>query len=385
MPPLPTLINQYIVRTDIKVNKSNVQTFCKPCIEELREEEGCKIWFPNKKDRIIQYFKKCSNFFTKTKEEEREEIFALLHLNNDNNTPNLVPQKRTSSGSSLKIINRSSYYGPMDNYIVRSLSKEDLQKFYMLLFRLTVSCRWALSWVNNSEAKELFDFLNPFLKLPDRRVLGGDILKQVVDDADKAMETALKEDQIGIMLTFDGWVNVKNEQLLGTVLLSYERKPYLWKAVDISSEHENYTTVMDKIEIMLTDLKKKDITVCAIVTDSTPAYAAARLLKTQQVLQILAINFKPPIVETRHRQGEAPTLPHKIFETIDSSIFWNQITLINEILELYCKILNMLQCDKARLFQVVHNMNYLVQFWLNRSDDALATKLIDRLEKRWKD
>lgn len=95
MPPLPTLINQYIVRTDIKVNKSNVQTFCKPCIEELGEEEGCKIWFPNKKDHIIQHFKKCPNFFTKTKEEEREEIFALLHSNNDNNTPNLVPQKRS--------------------------------------------------------------------------------------------------------------------------------------------------------------------------------------------------------------------------------------------------------------------------------------------------
>ena len=65
----------------------------------------------------------------------------------------------------------------MDNYIVRSLSKEDLKKFNMLLLRLTVSCGWALSWVNNPEAKELFDFLNPFLKLPDRRVLGGDILK----------------------------------------------------------------------------------------------------------------------------------------------------------------------------------------------------------------
>ncbi|PKY59567.1 hypothetical protein RhiirA4_482408 [Rhizophagus irregularis] len=38
------------------------------------------------------------------------------------------------------------------------------------------------------EAKELFDFLNLFLKLPDHHVLGGDILKQVVDDADKAME-----------------------------------------------------------------------------------------------------------------------------------------------------------------------------------------------------
>jgi hypothetical protein len=88
----------------------------------------------------------------------------------------------------------------------------------MLLLRLTVSCGWALSWVNNPEAKELFDFLNPFLKLPDRRVLRGDILKQVVGDADKSMETALKENPIGITLTFDGWTNVKNEQLLG---LSY--------------------------------------------------------------------------------------------------------------------------------------------------------------------
>ncbi|CAB4439548.1 unnamed protein product [Rhizophagus irregularis] len=59
-----------------------------------------------------------------------------------------------------------------------------------------------------------------------------------------------KEDQIGITLT---------------VLLSSKGKPYVWKAVDISSEHENYTAVMDKIEIMLTDLKKKDITVYAIV------------------------------------------------------------------------------------------------------------------------
>jgi hypothetical protein len=58
MPSLPFLITQYIIRTDIKVNKSNVQTFCKPCIEELGEEEGHKICYPNKKDRIIQHFKR---------------------------------------------------------------------------------------------------------------------------------------------------------------------------------------------------------------------------------------------------------------------------------------------------------------------------------------
>ena len=164
----------------------------------------------------------------------------------------------------------------MDNYIVRSLSKEDLQKFYMLLLRLTVSCGWALSWVNKPEAKELFDFLNPFLKLPDRRVLGGDILKQVVDKADEVMEITLKEDPIGVTLTFDGWTNVKNEQLLETVLLTSEGKPYVWKAVDISSERENCVAVINKTETMLTELKNKGITVCAIVTNSASAYAAAR-------------------------------------------------------------------------------------------------------------
>jgi hypothetical protein len=164
----------------------------------------------------------------------------------------------------------------MDNYIVRSLSKEDIGKFYILLLQLTVSCGWALSWVNKPEAKQLFDFLNPFLKLPDRRLLGEKILKKAVENADEIMDNALKEDPVGVTLTFDGWTNVKNEQLLGSVLITSEGRPYVWKAVDISSERENHIKVMEKIESMLDDLKKKEIVVCAIVTDSAGAYAAAR-------------------------------------------------------------------------------------------------------------
>jgi len=93
---------------------------------------------------------------------------------------------------------------PMDNFIVRSMSKEDVQKFHMLLLRLTVSSGWALSWVNNPEAIELFKFLNPLIKLPDRHILGCDILKQTVADADKVMEIALKDDPAGVTMTFDG-------------------------------------------------------------------------------------------------------------------------------------------------------------------------------------
>jgi len=99
----------------------------------------------------------------------------------------------------------------------------------------------------------------------------------------------------------------------------------------------------------------------------------------------LAINYEPPIVASRRRAGEEPTLPREIFETINTPTFWNQITNISQILDPYCKLLNVLQRDKARLFQVVHSMGYLVQFWLNYSDPALASKMIDRLEKRWKE
>ena len=46
--------------------------------------------------------------------------------------------------------------------------------------------------------------------------------------------------------------------------------------MEISIERENHIKVIEKVESMLTELEKKEITVCAIVTDSAGAYAAAR-------------------------------------------------------------------------------------------------------------
>src|SRR6266496_5163593 len=147
----------------------------------------------------------------------------------------------------------------MDNFIVQSLSKEDVGKFNILVLRLTVSCEWALSWVNNPEAKELFNFLNPHLKLPDRCELEGNILTKAVEKTDDAMNIALKEDPVGVTLTFDGWTNVKNEQLLGAVLITSEGRPYVWKAVDISIERENHIKVIEKVESILTELEKRKL------------------------------------------------------------------------------------------------------------------------------
>ena len=49
-----------------------------------------------------------------------------------------------SDYSGWKIIIWSSSYELLDNFIIRSLSKTDKEKFYILLIQLTVACEWAL-------------------------------------------------------------------------------------------------------------------------------------------------------------------------------------------------------------------------------------------------
>ena len=95
------------------------------------------------------------------------------------------------------------------------------------MIRLTVSCGWALHWVNKPEAKELFEFLNPYLKLPDRKLLGSKILQNAISEENKVMQMALKKYPVGITFTFDGWTNVKNKQLLEVVIITSEGRPYV--------------------------------------------------------------------------------------------------------------------------------------------------------------
>ena len=88
----------------------------------------------------------------------------------------------------------------------------------------------------------------------------------------------LKEDQIGVTLTFDGWTNVRNEYLLGAVIITSDGRPHVWKAMNIGSECEVHIKVMEKINMMLTELSMQAINIIAIITDSAKAYAAARYI-----------------------------------------------------------------------------------------------------------
>lgn len=82
----------------------------------------------------------------------------------------------------------------------------------------------------------MFYFLNPTLKLPHRKQLGGKILKDTSEDIIKSIETKAKADLVGVTLTIDGWTNVVNQNLLGSVLITSKGEVLVWKAYDISTE-----------------------------------------------------------------------------------------------------------------------------------------------------
>ena len=104
-------------------------------------------------------------------------------------------------------------------------------------------------------------------------------METAVSETDKAMQEALREDSVGVTLTFDGWTNVKNEQLLGVMIITSEGKPYVWKAMDISMERESHVEVMEKTKTMIRDLKDMEVNVSAVVTDSAGPYAASRYFR----------------------------------------------------------------------------------------------------------
>ena len=68
------------------------------------------------------------------------------------------------------------------------MSKNNVSIFEKLLIRATVSAGWSLQSVENKEVNELFSFINPTIKLPGWRALGGRILNNEVKSLQLQLE-----------------------------------------------------------------------------------------------------------------------------------------------------------------------------------------------------
>lgn len=141
---------------------------------------------------------------------------------------------------------------------------------------MTVANGWSFRWVENPESQATFKFLNPKIVLPTRKQLSGKILGEATAEFMSKIEKKAQDDKVGITVTLDGWMNVVNQNLLGSVLITSSGKPLVWKAQDIMIERSRASDVILKIEELFNDLESKEIKVIALVTDSAAAYAAAR-------------------------------------------------------------------------------------------------------------
>ncbi|PKC55915.1 hypothetical protein RhiirA1_474812 [Rhizophagus irregularis] len=263
------------------------QCICNCCAEVLKDDAKPIV---NRKERIKKHLTNCKYFWDKYKGEAEEilgncdvdeEMPPSKHIRIDDDSASISSFRTNSTSSSFNLSRRSSesyYQSSISKFAVRDLNKSEIPKFHDLLIRMTVSNGWSFQWVNNPSTHAFFHWLNPKLKLPDRKQLAGPILDQAIKGIEQLRKEKLNQvhEQAGITLSFDGWKNIVNQELLGIMIILPSGETLIWKAVDISDQRGRAIDVIPKIEEILNDLKDQSIKVAALVSDSAAAYASAR-------------------------------------------------------------------------------------------------------------
>ncbi|CAG8773747.1 5279_t:CDS:2, partial [Cetraspora pellucida] len=92
--------------------------------------------------------------------------------------------------------------------------------------------------------------------LPSRKQLAGHILKSATETNKSYIQDKARNDSHGIMIAFDSWKNVINQEILGLVLI-------------MSND------IMEMTEEIFREIDALEIKINRLVTDSDAAYAAS--------------------------------------------------------------------------------------------------------------
>ncbi len=96
------------------------------------------------------------------------------------------------------------------------------------------------------------------------------------ESVQKEVIKATQFDSDSVTATFDGWTNVKQENIWGIVLITSQGQTLIWGAHEISSEWSRTADIIRHIENLIIETKEKNINVKAFISDSAGEYAAAR-------------------------------------------------------------------------------------------------------------
>jgi hypothetical protein len=292
MPPEPHNFRPYFTLVRNTKNKGNAFAVCNSCIsncdgglEEAKLKPEC--YTSNKAKLCRAHLAKCENFKKSFSEEEIKEILKLpvpedkvsdiIEVDNDDEAIQNLAKRRKLSTSTVSSFNSvGSQQKSLTSYYRRQMSANDIPKFEQLFIRMTVSNGLPFSFAENEETKALFEFVAPGLVLPKRKIIGGRILNDAAKSLQYNIVKIAANDKDGVTATFDGWTNVKMEQLWGVVFITSKGQPLVWGAHEISAERSRTTDVIRHIKEMTEDAKNKNVYIKAFVSDSAGEYAAAR-------------------------------------------------------------------------------------------------------------
>ncbi|CAB4475586.1 unnamed protein product [Rhizophagus irregularis] len=125
-----------------------------------------------------------------------------------------------TSGTSKRLCTNNSekVQSTINQYIGRKFLPNEIDTFYRLLLRMTISNGWAFQWVENQKTIKFFNFISPLLKLPNRKTLADELLKNSAERVQNNIEAAAKDDKYGVSISLDGWKNVVEQNILGLVI-----------------------------------------------------------------------------------------------------------------------------------------------------------------------
>src|ERR1043165_4279403 len=138
------------------------------------------------------------------------------------------------------------------------LSKQDTIRWENLVLNSTVNNGWSFRWIENKSSQKMINFANPGLKLPSQKVLAGRILNINSEHVKNSLIDIAQKDAFGVIVCFDGWKNVKKQEIMGSVLITSDGKVLIWGGEDVSRNRLQWKEIKEFSLNFLRDLDKKN-------------------------------------------------------------------------------------------------------------------------------
>src|SRR5688572_11957713 len=91
----------------------------------------------------------------------------------------------------------------------------------------------------------MINFANLELKLLSRKVLAGRILNTNSENIKNALIDIAQKNTFGVTVCFDGWKNVKKQEIMGSVLITSDGQVLVWGGEDVSRNHLQWKEIKE--------------------------------------------------------------------------------------------------------------------------------------------